>query len=253
MKRGVVYACSDLRWIDETLRSAQSCRRHMPDLACQLFITEQLYKEVGKGIEENFTDTIMIAEANHRHRPRFEATLRTDLDQAIFIDGDTLFLSPVVELFELLDHIDIAAALAPQYFSPKAVALGVFEKMPKVSNAQPEWNTGVIVARVDEALRDMVQEWSALFETCREAGFGMDQASFRSALMTSKLRFATLPNNYNFRANVENSLAGEVQILHAHGDLETIGSYINAKQSMRVYTPQRREIYGFLPKSPSRP
>jgi len=253
MKRGIVYACSHLRWIDETVHSAASCRRHMPDLACQLFITEALKNEVGEGIREHFTDTIVIAEAGHPQRPRFEATLRTDLDQAIFIDGDTLFLSPVNELFELLDHVDIAMAQAPQYFSPKAAALGLFDIMPKVSLAQPEWNTGVIVARVDEAFHSMVHEWSALFEKCRAAGFSMDQASFRSALVTSRLRFTTLPNNYNFRANVENSLAGEVKILHAHGDLEKIGGYINAKQSMRVYTPQRAEIYGFMPKPISRP
>jgi len=253
MKRGIVYACSHLRWFDETIVSAQSYRRHMPDLACQLFITEALLSEVGEGVREHFTDTIMIAEAGHPQRPRFEATLRTDLDQAIFIDSDTFFLAPVIELFELLDHVDIAVAQAPQYFSPKAAALGVFDKMPKVSVAQPEWNTGVIVARVDEKFHRMVQEWSVLFEKCRAVGFSMDQASFRSALVTSRLRFATLPNNYNFRANVENSLAGEVKILHAHGNLEMIGSYINVKQSMRLYTPKREEIYGFMPKPIPRP
>lgn len=248
MKRGIVYACSHQRWIDETVRSAQSCRRHMPELSRQLFVTDTLLSEVGGEIREHFTDTIVLAETEHPQRPRFEATLQTDLDQAIFVDGDTLFLSPVTELFDLLDHVDIALAHAPQYFSPNAVAINLFDMLPKVSTAQPEWNTGVIVARIDNRFRDMVREWSALFNKCRAAGFGMDQASFRSALVTSPLRFATLPNNYNFRANVENSLAGEVKILHAHGDLEKIGSYINAKKHMRVYTPKREEIYGFMPK-----
>lgn len=253
MNRGIVYACSHSRWIKEAIRSAQSCRQHMPDLACQLFITEALLNEIGEGVREHFSETMVLAEAAHPQRPRFEAALRTNLEQAIFIDGDTLFLSPAYELFELLDHVDIAAAQAPQYFSPQAVALGLFEMLPKVSTAQPEWNTGVIVARIDEAFRDMVQEWSTLFEKCRAAGFGMDQASFRSALTYSRLRFATLPNNFNFRANIENSLAGEVKILHAHGDLEKIGSYINAKQHMRVYTPKREEIFGFYPRPVSSP
>ena len=69
----------------------------------------------------------------------------------------------------------------------------------------------------------------------------MDQAYFRSALIKSGLRIATLLNNYNFRANIENNLAKAVKILHAHGELERIAGYINAKTSMRIYIPSRRK------------
>ena len=252
MKRGIVYACSNQRWMAETMRSAESCRRHMPDLARELYVTETLLKEAGEKIREPFTEVVVLAETTHPHRPRFEATLQTTLDQAVFIDGDTLFLSPVYELFDLLENFDIAASLAPQYLSPRAIAAGVFDLMPKVSQAQPEWNTGVIVARVDAAFRAMVREWSALFSKCRAVPFGMDQASFRSAATHSRLRIATLPNNYNFRANIENSLAGAVKILHAHGDLEKIAGHVNSTLSMRVYRPVPGEIDGFQPK-PVRP
>jgi hypothetical protein len=94
----------------------------------------------------------------------------------------------------------------------------------------------------------MVETWSGLFEKAQKAGFRMDQASFRSAAIKSGLRIATLPNNYNFRANIENNLAQAVKILHAHGELEKIAGYINAKTSMRVYIPKQEEIYGFSPR-----
>jgi hypothetical protein len=252
VKRGVVYACSHPHWLGETIRSAQSCRRHMPDVACQLFVTEALVKAAGEGLRQHFTDMTVLSDSSHVHRPRFESALETDLDQAIFIDGDTLFLAPVYELFDLLDHFDIAAALAPQYFASKAIAKGIYDLLPKISSAQPEWNTGVIVARVDDPFKEMVREWSALFSACRNADYTMDQASFRSALSTSRLRIAALPNNYNFRANIANSVTGAVKILHAHGDLEKIGANINAALHIRVYTPQRDSIHGFFPK-PTRP
>jgi hypothetical protein len=98
----------------------------------------------------------------------------------------------------------------------------------------------------------MVERWSALFAECRTIPFGMDQASFRSAVVTSRLRIATLPNNYNFRANIENGVAGAVKILHAHGDLERIAGHVNSPLSIRVYRPVAGEIDGFQPK-PVRP
>ncbi|GAG27069.1 unnamed protein product, partial [marine sediment metagenome] len=68
------------------------------------------------------------------------------MEQAIFIDGDTLLLEPVPELFDLLDNFDIAVSPAPQYLSPQALSMGIFEQLPPVPAALPEWNTGLIVA-----------------------------------------------------------------------------------------------------------
>jgi hypothetical protein len=246
--RGVVYACSHKRWLAETLVSARSCAAQMPDLRRQLFVTEPLYAEAKTHIDKIFPELFVLPAAVHAHRPRFEATLKTDLAEAIFIDGDTFFVSPVYELFDILADFDIAAALAPQYFSPKAIGLKVYDLLPAVSAALPEWNTGVIVARVDDGFRAMVETWSELFQKAQKVGFFMDQASFRSAVIKSGLRIATLPNNYNFRANIENNLAQAVKILHAHGDLEKIAGYINEKTSMRVYIPKPEEIHGYSPR-----
>lgn len=246
--RGVVYACSHKRWLAETLASARSCAAQMPDLRRQLFVTETLYAETKSPIDAAFAEVFVLPAPAHAHRPRFEATLQTDLGEALFIDGDTYFISPVYELFDILADFDIAVALAPQYFSPQAVTLKVYDLLPAVSTALPEWNTGVIVARVDDAFRAMVTSWSELFEKAQAVGFRMDQASFRSAVIKSGLRIATLPNNYNFRANIGNNLARDVKILHAHGELEKIAGYINAKTSMRVYVPKQEEIYGFSPR-----
>ena len=248
MRRGVVYACSHPQWLGEAIVSAQSVRHHMPDLRRQLFITTDLLKAAGGGVHDHFTDVIPLEKLVHDHRPRFEATLQTDLDQAVILDGDTLIVEPAYELFELLDRFDIGVAQAPQYLSPRAVAMDLYAHLPKVSLAQPEWNAGVIVARPDERFRAMIREWSRLFGISRALGFEMDQAAFRSAMVMSDLRIATLPNNYNFRAHVSQGVAGTVKILHAHGDLKAIARTINANLQMRAYGPRSDLIHGFGPK-----
>jgi hypothetical protein len=246
--RGVVFACSDQRWLGETVVSAQSFERHMPQLTRELFIPEALHRAAGGGLEQFFDRLVVLKTSEHPRRPRFDSCLRTRLEQAIFIDGDTLLLEPVPELFDLLDNFDIAVSPAPQYLSPQAVSMGIFDQLPAVPAALPEWNTGLIVANIDMPFRSMVRTWSELFAKCQASGFTMDQAAFRSALVHSRLRIAPLPANYNFRANVPQGITGVVKILHAHGELATIAGYINGARGIRTYTPRREHIHGFRPK-----
>jgi hypothetical protein len=246
-RRGVVYACSHTRWLGETLVSAQSCRQHMPDIRRQIFVTPALASTAGPQLAV-FDDVVVVDHPDHEHRPRFDATLRTDCDEAVFIDGDTLFLAPVYELFEVLRDFDIGLTLAPQYLSPLAVKMGILDRMPAVSPALAEWNSGMIVARVDNAFRAMVRRWSALFIECLKAGFSMDQAALRVALSESRLRVATLANNYNFRALLAQDVSGVVKILHAHGELARIGATINTSTGLRLFTPKPEDIHGFHPK-----
>jgi hypothetical protein len=119
---------------------------------------------------------------------------------------------------------------------------------PAISEALPEWNTGVIVANLTPAFGDMVREWMRLFAICRAADYDMDQPAARCALAASRLRIATLPNNYNFRANMAQVINRRVKIIHAHGDLEHIASYINRSETQRQYMPNKRDIYGKKPK-----
>jgi hypothetical protein len=248
MRRGFVYACSHAAWLRETVESAESVRRYMPDLRRQLFIERALIDATDRDLGATFDDVVVLDTLRHKHRPRFEATLMTDLEQAIFIDSDTLFLAPVHELFDLLEHYDIAATLAPQSFHQRAIRVGLYEAMPKVSEAQREWNTGLIVARVDAQFHALVESWSDLFSQGRSRGVTWDQAPFRIAAAISRLRIATLPENYNFRANIPRFANGQVKMLHAHGDLPAIAAYINSNLGMRIYMPRPHEIYGPNPR-----
>ena len=246
-KRGIVYACSHPNWVPETIRSAQSFAEHMPDIERHFFAPPALIDKFRPRLEPAFNRLIPLEKLSISHRPRFEAMSRAQFERAIFIDGDTLALMPVYELFDVLTHFDIGAAIAPHLFHPQALKKGIYEALPRVSDAVPEWNTGVLVVRQSEAIRAFLKNWHRLFVQCIRLGFLLDQPAFRSAVASSGLRVATLANIYNIRANVEQHIRGHVRILHAHGDLQTIARTINNSDRLRYYKPDPALIEGFWP------
>jgi hypothetical protein len=218
----------------------------MPHVERELYLPATASLKDPKGL---FTRIVLLNSIEHLHRPRFEAMLRTELDQAIFMDGDTFFVLPVPELFETLDTHDLAVALdGAQHLHSSALKKGIYDKLPKVPGAIQEWNTGVLAVRMSEATRSFAQEWSRWFGKCRENGYSMDQAAFRSTLFHSNLRIATPPNNWNFRAQKPQYVVGSVRILHAHGDLAKIATTINLRKEYRLYQPDPSLVYGYKPR-----
>lgn len=247
-KRGIVYACSHLNYVAETLRSAKSARAHMPELHVELFCTPELLELGATEFHNIFSQIHVLDNVSFKHRPRFEACKISNLDEAIFIDGDTLFLSPCIELFDLLTNFDIALAIAPQLHHPSFIGSTAQNALPNISLALPEFNTGVMVVKNTDQFQSFIQDWEHYFAVCIENSYLMDQASFRIALARSTLRVATLPNNYNFRANVAQSVTSKVKIIHCHGELDLIASSINNTLAMRLYTPDSKLTHGFKPK-----
>ncbi|MEZ6127967.1 MAG: hypothetical protein R3C59_04750 [Planctomycetaceae bacterium] len=217
----------------------------MPDARRILYATADVASELRDAAA--FQDVRVVENPQHRHRPRFESMLHCTADRAFFIDGDTLLMEPIDELYELLDHFDVALASAPQQFHSQAVAKQIYDKLPRVSSAIPEWNSGVIAARISDRFRTFVRRWSDLFAVCQQHGYTMDQPALRSAPGTSDLRIATIPANYNFRANMPQTIKGKIKLLHAHGDLPKITGYINRSENLRMNTPRQGEINGFSP------
>ncbi len=248
MTNGIVYSISHPAWMPACLLSARSAVSKMPEVERELYLTHAVAAELSGNWKAPFDRVVTLDTARHFHRPRFEAMLQTGLDRALFIDADTFFVEPVHELFEMLDHFDVAAMPAPQYIHPLATEKGITDLMPHVPESLPEWNGGVIAARMTPEVMGWVEAWSSLFEQCMASGYQMDQASLRSSLVHSGLRIASLPNNYNFRANIAQVVARNVKILHAHGDLPAIARTINATSGIRTYSPDRRLIHGQFPK-----
>jgi hypothetical protein len=247
--QGFVYACSHDAWLEEAIRSALSVKKVMPDVERELYISENIFPANKTILEGTFTKIVSLQKTIFRHRPRFESFLMTSLDRAIFIDSDTLILEPTYELFQVLDDFDIALCIAPQLHHSQAIGSNLHSYLPFVSMAVAEFNGGLIVAKKTERFRNFIKSWMQLFGICLTHQYVMDQVSLRVALAKSDLRIATLPNNYNFRANINQSVAGVVKILHCHGELEEIAKIINRQtSSIRLYQPSAQLVHGMKPR-----
>ena len=187
-----------------------------------------------------FTEVRPLAQVRHAHRPKFEAMLACEFDQAIFIDSDTWFAAGIEDVFDTLTHFDIAMSLAPIHLAPVAESAGIYNQLePTIPEALGEWNGGLIAARVDETFRRFVKQWSEQFSRCEALGFERDQASLRTTLVASRLRIATLPPNYNFRVNLRQTVVRSVKLFHGHGDLPRIAAAVNRLGGLRHYTPNK--------------
>ena len=233
----------------ETLISAASCRRLMPSLECELYATSELVTSLSGAETELFTRLVTLESLLHPKRPRFEAIQYTELDQVLFMDGDTLFLRPVPELFNTLSLVDVAVAPSFQWLHSRGVSMGVYKLLPDTPITFPEWNTGVLAVRMSDRFRAFAQEWSRWYGLCRRNGYAMDQAAFRSTLAHSDLRVHNLPTNWNFRAEKTQFVNGIVRIIHAHGELAQIGEPLNADHRYRLYEPDPLLIHGKKPKT----
>lgn len=250
-RHGFVWALSHSDWLGELLVSAASAARQMPDAERLLYATPDIAGALEPGARALFDAVIGIPAPRFRHRPRFDAMRLCPLDRAVFLDSDTYLAGPVGDLFEVLDHYEMAALPAPHHIHPLVAKTGLERRLPRVSPAVPEVNSGVLACRMGAELRALVERWAAHFATCLAAGYGMDQFALRVALAESPLRLAPLANTLNFRAGVTQLVEGPVRIVHAHGDLPRIAEQVNASAGTRFYRPDERLIHGLRPAPPT--
>jgi hypothetical protein len=230
-----VYVATGTRYVAEAVRSAVSCRVHMPNRKILLLTPDEVDHEVfdvvisfGRDIGDPFLLKIAgIAAAG--------------VERFVFLDTDTYLLDDISELDELLDRFDIAAAHAPVRLQsnlwPQAR-----EFLEGIPICFPEYNTGVIALRNSPRMRAMFAGWKAdylVHTRSAQPPRTQDQASFRSAVYRSELRIATLPPEYNCRFNYPVSVCGKVKLLHGRGDLsylDRVGREVNRKSGFRVVT-----------------
>ncbi len=123
-------------------------------------------------------------------RPKLEAISRSRFSKTIILDADLFVLADISDIFDLLDHFDIALA-HDQYRNSSAATTMLDENIPA---AFPQFNAGVIAIRKNEQTDNLVKDWEILFN---DSGSAKDQPALRQVLYKSDLRIATLPPEYN--------------------------------------------------------
>lgn len=229
---GFVYVATGDGYRREALASAASLRAAMP--AASICLITDAAPESG-----DLFDTVLVRDGAC-HSP-IDKVLAIDCpyDRAVFLDTDTHVCGDLGELFSLLEHFDLALLQENHR--------GWDYRLPGVPAPFPEYNTGVIVFRQSDVMRQFFAAWRTTYDDLRQAqSLRNDQPAFRHALYHSTLRVATLPSEYHFLGNVPNYAMWTVHLVHARGNLPQIARMVNEELGPRAYLPAVGVMRSFL-------
>lgn len=227
MNCGILYVATGQRYVDEAQRSAASAKRQMPDLPRTLHVDAA--SEVERGL---FTEVRLIEKPTYTFFDKILPLIESPYERTLFLDTDTLVIDPVQEVFELLDRFDLGYVHGPWRACP-GYAL---EACP---SAFAEPNTGVILYRRGEAVKDLFSRWANLYAGQLRSATppAHDQPAFRQVLYESSLRFVVLPPEYNFRTVFPGLCGGGLRVKILHGRDPSLGAAegdINSREGVRL-------------------
>ena len=219
------------RFVDEAAASCRSLRVHMPD------IPVILWSNVSRdNVPSIFCDVRRIDQPTFSFADKIKPLALTPFERTVFLDTDTHICASLSDVFDLLDHVDVAAAHAPMR--------ATFHQ-PHIPDAFPELNSGVLAWRKCIGTDNLLAEWERLYaEHVASTGQTDDQPALRRALFASGIRLGILPPEYNFRT-VMPAFAGrgKVRIIHGrHSDMAAVERRLNMHQGCRAVLPGAREF-----------
>jgi len=227
--RGIVYVATGKPYVLEAAESAKTVRQKMPGIPIVLYTNEQI------SLPDIFDRVILLKKFSGRHLDKINPLLEFPFERMLFLDSDTIVCQPCEELFDLLEWFDFAAAAEPARHPDSY-------KIPGIPPSFAEVNTGVMLYRACEPVAELFREWLKLAIAGQEKTPPdvHDQPAFREALAKSRVRFYTLPPEYNLRADFPSFLpaGAELKILHARkGDLVAMRKLIESSNKIRVFLP----------------
>ena len=216
--RGIFYVANGPVFRAEAVVSARSVKRVWPDIPVAI--------ATDGPVESDYFDRIDVVPAEPDNIAKVRHITRSPFERTLFLDTDTYCLESAPELFELLDHFDLAAAHEAGRFSTRWEAgTEVFIQAPDIPKSFPELNSGVVAFRREPKVLKLFERWLALVEEARAAPVAhtQDQPSFRRAVYESDLRIAVLPPEYNFRLIISGFARGPIKLIHGRWRYGPIG------------------------------
>jgi hypothetical protein len=225
--RGVIYIATGRKFVAEALISAESVKKHMPDIPVSIF-TDLIDLETST---KKLDSVIILSEVTNSCRDKIKPLIDSPYDKTLFLDTDTYLCEPVYDLFQMLDQFDIALSQAPDRYQ---------YDLPDIPDCFTELNSGVIAYRKNTKVNDLLQQWEATFNQMlsHDSGSYRDQHSLRDALYKSSVRLLVLPPEYNFRTICPNFAGNHssVKIIHGrHANLEKVADRLNSTKNTRVF------------------
>lgn len=234
--RGIIYVATGASYVKEAEVSAHSVRRWMPEMPTTIWTDDPA--RVSRSL---FTEIRKIENPTFSFLDRFDPFCETPYAKTLYLDTDTLLLGSVHELFEILDRFDFACAHGPVRGTDSP------ELLADCPAAFVEPNAGVLAYnRKAETIR-LFHLWAERYkQQLREFSHRKnDQPALRRVLWESRIKFLTLPPEYNMRT-VFPVFAGRTKVKILHGrepGLSRAARKINLhSQSIRVYDFSKKTL-----------
>jgi len=191
MKRGVLYIAFGDNFIKEMLLSAESVKKHNPNLPITVFTNSP--------VDSEFVDRSVLIDVKHL-RPKIDYIAATPYDETLFLDTDTIINRDIEDMFELLNNFDYAATHDLARKRKKYSA--TIPEYKNIPYSFSEVNTGVMVFKKNDAVMKLFKAWRENFYKYYHY-CPWDQPSFRVSLWKSiqdGLKFYVFPVEYNIRS-----------------------------------------------------
>lgn len=232
------------RFRAETAKSIASVKRSMSGLPVAVATDVETWDQ------ENEPDHLIQVDAKTRTIGNrdwlIDSTIPPGLspfNKTLFLDSDTYLVEPAPELFDILDHCELAMAPVPNYYHADTDCYD--EDIPACIK---RYNCGVMAYRDTESVQELFRRWGRKHQDDIDSGIVRNQPAFLRAFVDTDLLFHELPPNYNFRYPQKGSVSGPVKLLHGRHwkfDHADIAEEINASDNYRLYH-ERLPYFGGL-------
>ncbi len=182
-RRGVLYVAWGEAHVEVARRSAATVKKHNPWLETAIFCHA--------GDDTRGFDHAMVIPDGMR-RPKVNLLPESPFEETLFLDNDTLVRADLRSMFRLLEKYTLCGAQVVLWHRPRHLKSCGLD----LPDAFPEINTGVLLYRKGAEIARFCSAWAERFE---EAGYKIDQPSFREVLWESDIAFGTLPPQFNKR------------------------------------------------------
>jgi len=201
---GVIYVATGEQFVKEAIISAEQLKCMMPDVNITLF--SDLHSD-----SSVFDSIIDVKNPTYSFLDKVKSLQRSPYEKTLYIDTDIYVNEPVYELFDILDHFDMAAALdahqQPVIPNDEYAAPEIYGEYHPV----PEFNCGLISFRNTANVMDCFERWESKYDTSTDWA---DQPSLIHAFQHSNVSFCPLPRRYNYIPGLRNNVSGIVKIFH---------------------------------------
>lgn len=206
MKAGFLYIAIGKRYILEAEISARSLKRFTRYPIC--LITDE------EGYSNKLFDIVQIEKMPGDFVAKIIGVAKTPFERTVYLDNDTFVCTDVDEMFDVLDYFDMS--MLPFFFLHSYSFFARYNPTYKLKYEKiiPEYHFGVMVYRMNEAVKTLMADWLVMHE---EMQIKADCSSFREAYFKHipYVHISPLPLEYNYHGTHSFGVAyNEIKIIH---------------------------------------